>query len=87
MVLMEAMSQSIPVISTRLSGIPELILHGQTGLLASPDDAQDLASQIDSLLVEPGLRDTLTRNALGHVTDEFGQAVNVDRLLTHFTSH
>lgn len=86
-VLMEAMSQAIPVISTRLSGIPELILHNQTGLLAEPGDPADLAIQINRMLAEPCLRDTLTRNALAHVTEEFGQDVNVNRLLTHFNRH
>jgi len=83
-VLMEAMSQTIPVISTHLSGIPELIAHGKTGLLAEPGDPDDLARQIERLMVEPGLNETLTHNALEHVVKEFGQAVNIDRLLTHF---
>ena len=45
--LMEAMSQSVPVISTRLSGIPELVVHEETGLLADPGDHLSLAAQID----------------------------------------
>jgi glycosyltransferase involved in cell wall biosynthesis len=82
-VLMEAMSQSIPVISTRLSGIPELILDGQTGLLANPGDPSDLAEQIDRLLAAPELRHRLVGQALEHVQREFGQAVNLDRLIGH----
>ncbi len=37
-VLMEAMAQHVPVVSTRLSGIPELVIHESTGLLATPGD-------------------------------------------------
>jgi len=55
-VLMEAMAKEIPVISTRITGIPELIEHGQDGLLATPGDAEDLASQMQTLLNHPELR-------------------------------
>ncbi len=81
-VLMEAMSQSVPVISTRLSGIPELVIHQQTGLLAEPGDEFDLAQQIDKLLNGNGLNERLKVNALAHVQKEFSTEVNLDRLLT-----
>ncbi len=55
-VLMEAMAKEIPVISTRITGIPELIEHGQDGLLATPGDAEELASQMQTLLNHPELR-------------------------------
>ena len=55
-VLMEAMSQSVPVISTQISGIPELIIDKETGLLARPGDYHDLALKIDKLLSSPELR-------------------------------
>ena len=79
-VLMEAMSQSIPVISTRLSGIPELVIHQQTGLLAEPDDIHDLARQIWCLIESAELRARVSAGALSHVMDEFGPARNLDRL-------
>ncbi len=55
-VLMEAMAKEIPVISTRITGIPELIEHGQDGLLATPGDAESLANQMLTLLNHPELR-------------------------------
>lgn len=82
-VLMEAMSQSVPVISTRLSGIPELVVDGRTGLLAAPGDHADLADRIGRLLEAPELRRQLAENALEHVHSEFSQQVNLDRLMTH----
>jgi glycosyltransferase involved in cell wall biosynthesis len=84
-VLMEAMSQSVPVISTRLSGIPELVLDGKTGLLAEPADPDDLATRVDQLLSSTKLRDDLAAAARSHVESEFGQEVNLDRLLRHMT--
>jgi len=83
-VLMEAMSQSVPVISTRISGIPELIIHDHTGLLAQPGDSKDLAIQIDKLLGSAELRASLVKNAAEHVKNEFGRNVNLGRLLSYF---
>ena len=83
-VLMEAMSQGIPVVSTRLSGIPELVIHEKTGLLAMPGDSDDLRQQITRMFASSELRTQLAHAAAAHVSSEFGQEVNVDRLLRHF---
>lgn len=83
-VLMEAMSQGIPVVSTRLSGIPELVIDGRTGLLAAPGDAEDLRAKLSQMLGSAELRNALALAAADHVREEFGQAVNIDRLLRHF---
>lgn len=83
-VLMEAMSQFTPVVSTRLSGIPELVRHNETGLLASPGDSQSLSLEIKRLLDSPDLRQRLASNAQSFVTHEFSQGVNIDRLIRHF---
>lgn len=48
-VLMEAMAKEIPVISTRITGIPELINHGVNGLLTTPGNIEELAEQIEFL--------------------------------------
>ena len=83
-VLMEAMSQALPVVSTRLSGIPELVIHEKTGLLAEPSNAQDLAAQLERLIREPQLAARLTQQAFDFVKGEFSQEVNLDRLLAYF---
>jgi glycosyltransferase involved in cell wall biosynthesis len=82
-VLMEAMSQQVPVISTRLSGVPELVIDNKTGLLALPGDEIDLASQIAHLIETPGLAQSLALAGVTHVRNEFGQDVNLDRLIGH----
>lgn len=79
-VLMEAMSQSVPVVSTRVSGVPELVVHGHTGLLAEPDDPEDLAKQMNLLLGSDEERRRLAENALEHVESEFSMKANLDRL-------
>jgi len=45
-VLIEALSVELPVIATRLSGIPELVRHGETGLLVNERDPKDLAKAL-----------------------------------------
>lgn len=85
-VLMEAMSQRVPVVSTRLSGIPELVLHDRTGLLAQPADPASLAAALRTLLDDSALRARLSAAAVDHVEAEFGQSVNIDRLLRHLAS-
>jgi colanic acid/amylovoran biosynthesis glycosyltransferase len=85
-VLMEAMSQYVPVVTTRLSGIPELVIHEHTGLLALPNDPGDLALQIRRLLDSPQLRETLSKQGAHHVKEEFGQDVNLDRLVRYFAN-
>ena len=49
-VLLEAMAMEIPVVSTHVSAIPELIEHGKTGFLVESGDAAALATQISELL-------------------------------------
>jgi colanic acid/amylovoran biosynthesis glycosyltransferase len=51
--LMEALACGVPVVTTRLSGIPELVEDGVTGLLAEPGDADDLAAALERALAEP----------------------------------
>lgn len=62
-VLMEAMAKEIPVISTRITGIPELIEHGRDGLLVTPGDVNDLAAQIATLIGDKELREQFGRAA------------------------
>lgn len=53
--LMEAMAMALPVVSTEVSGIPELIHPEETGLLAAPGNAEQLASQMTRLLQDESL--------------------------------
>ena len=49
-VILEAMASARPVVSTRLAGIPELVVDGQTGILVSPGDTSELTEALDQLL-------------------------------------
>lgn len=67
--IMEAMAAGVPVVSTRLSGIPELILDGRSGLLAEPGDAASLAEAIERVLCAPAFAASLAEEGRRRVAD------------------
>ncbi|AEG02585.1 glycosyltransferase [Methylomonas methanica] len=74
--LMEAMAIGIPVISTVLSGIPELIDDRETGLLTEPDDIDGLVTAMMALAKEGSLRARLIQNAANKIKTEFSLTAN-----------
>ena len=54
-VIAEAMLAGMPVVSTRIAGIPEMVAEGESGFLVPPKDPAALASAIDKLLADPAL--------------------------------
>jgi len=76
-VLMEAMLAGVPVISCRISGIPELIEDGKSGLLAEPENPVDLADAIARLLSDDNLQNDFRTNAMATVQAEFELSKNV----------
>ena len=84
-VLMEAMSSGVPCVSTPVNGIPELIQHECTGLLATPGDVPSLTAQLRRLIQEPELRRTLAEAAHAKVLADFDLNRNVAKLGRIFT--
>ena len=83
-VLMEAQSQGLPCVGTRVSAIPELIEHGVTGLLCPERDPEALAAHIERLIVAPDLRETLGREGRRNVSANFDMRGGIERLLARF---
>jgi glycosyltransferase involved in cell wall biosynthesis len=69
--LMETMAMQIPTVSTRISGIPELIDHGRNGWLTPPNDSVALADALQHLRDNPELRNRLGKAARESVVHEF----------------
>jgi glycosyltransferase involved in cell wall biosynthesis len=84
--LVEAMLAGSAVVGTPAGGIPEVIRHEETGLLARDGDAGDLARQIKRLLTDGALRDRLTRAGKEHVSQLFAPSSAVDRFLAIYNA-
>lgn len=63
MVISQAMCAGLPVVSTRVGGIPEMITEGQTGWLVPPADEAALERAMRRLIADPELRMRLGKNA------------------------
>jgi glycosyltransferase involved in cell wall biosynthesis len=69
--LMEAMASGVPVVASRISGIPELVAHEQTGLLVEPRDPAGLSLALERLARDEGLRRRLADAGRSMVEREF----------------
>ena len=85
-VFMEAMATGRPVISCPISGILELVRHGETGLLVPPDDPAALADAITCLAINDSLRIHLGRQARTLALQQHDQRKNTCQLLDFMTS-
>jgi len=83
-VMMEAGAVGLPLISSNVSGIPELVRHRQTGILVPPQEVPPLADAIAALANDPELRQLLGRQASQLIFEEFNVEINVARLWCHF---
>jgi len=69
--LIEAMGAGVPIVSTDVGGIPEVIEHGVSGLLASAGDTETLATHLKSLWQNPEQRSQLAENGCKRAVERF----------------
>jgi glycosyltransferase involved in cell wall biosynthesis len=81
--LLEAMLASLPVVATKVSSIPEIVVEGETGLLVPPDDPSALAAAVNRVLAEPGGYGAKGR---ARAETEFSIARMTDRTLAVYES-
>jgi glycosyltransferase involved in cell wall biosynthesis len=79
--LVEALLAGSAVVGTPVGGIPEVVRHEETGLLAREGDPADLACQIQRLLADANLRDRLVRTGQDHVSRTYSADTAVARFL------
>lgn len=86
-VLMEAMAMGLPVVSSQLSGIPELVEDGKSGILTQPCDVQALADALERLYRDPELRLKMGSAGRQKVLREFNLLNNAEQLSQLFLAN
>ncbi len=85
LVLPEAMRSGVCVIGTNCGGVPEIIIHGETGLLFKPEDAGDLGQKLETLIVDENYRNTMAKAGKQDADARFSEEQHFERLLQIFT--
>jgi glycosyltransferase involved in cell wall biosynthesis len=78
--LMEGMASGLPAVASRISGIPELVEDGRTGLLVPPGDSPALADALERLAVDPELCRAMGQAGRRKVLEHFDLSRNAARL-------
>ena len=81
MVLSEAGAAGLPVVSTKVGAIDEIVHHGDNGLLVTPDDVRDLSAALESLVDDPDRRVGMGERAAQIVAERFDAEANASRLV------
>jgi glycosyltransferase involved in cell wall biosynthesis len=79
-VLIEAMAAGLPVVSTNCDGVVDIVVDGATGLFVPPGDPEALASAIERLLEDAGLRSRLGAAGRARVLSHFDLAAGIGKL-------
>jgi len=94
---LEAMACGVPVVATRVGGIPEVVVHGRTGLLVDPPDdpmapggtdrvARDLAAAINALVADPARRAAMGEAGRQQAVEQFSWSAVATRTLEVYRS-
>jgi glycosyltransferase involved in cell wall biosynthesis len=84
MVISEAMSYGLPVVASRIGGLPELVEDGVTGLLFEPGNIEELACKMKLLWEDGELCQKMGRKGREKAIRDYGEGVYYDRLMTTF---
>jgi len=83
-VLLESMSMGVPVVSTNIGGVSEIVIEGETGYMVEPGDKSSLASAIDKIWANQEIYNVMRINAHKLITDKFNKAAQFERFVSHF---
>lgn len=78
---LEALASGVPVVASDVGGLPEVVVHGETGFLAALDDVDAMAGHVRSLLTDPATRNELGRAARADALERFQLEPMIDRYL------
>lgn len=80
--ILEAASTGLPIISTNHAGIPEAVIHGETGYIVEENDIDGMAGYMISLARDAELADGLGRAGRARVEDYYSSSVSINRLMS-----
>ena len=87
MALLEAMAFGLPVVATRVGGIPDVIEHGESGLLIQPARSVELTDALRRLSSDPRLRERLGKSAQARVQGLTSAEIVAERWRTIYSEH
>ena len=80
MVLVEAQAMGVPIVATRVGGVPEIVQDNQTGILVPAADSVSLANAIKQLLTDNQKRWNMAQNSITWVRSKFKAQDMVDAI-------
>jgi len=83
--LIQAMAAGVPVVATAVGGVPEVVIHKQTGILVEAGDSEGLAEGIVKLLENPELCKRLTERARQLVMDKYTMEHMIEKIETLYS--
>lgn len=75
-VILEGMASGLPILATRVGGVPDLVAHGYTGILVDPEDEEDLVAGLGQLIQDLALRRSMGNAGRDRVESQY----SVERL-------
>ncbi|MBS2025117.1 MAG: glycosyltransferase family 4 protein [Deltaproteobacteria bacterium] len=80
---LEAMAAALPVVSTRVGAIPEMVEHGQSGYLADIDDADAMGDALEALVLDRALRERMGANGRAAAARNYDLRTTARALFEH----
>jgi glycosyltransferase involved in cell wall biosynthesis len=86
-VLVESLAMGVPALSTTVSAVPEILIHGKSGITVAPGEAETMAGDIETLLLNKELRTNIIQGGLEHTGKDFDNRSLVAKLGKIFEKH
>jgi glycosyltransferase involved in cell wall biosynthesis len=83
-VLLESMAMKVPVVSSNIGGVPELVIDGETGYMVEPGNQNELSSAIKKMWSDREGYQKMKLNARNLIKNNFNKVIQFDRFKDHF---